>query len=1408
MRGYEREARLRSTYIVTGLVAAWLFAAVEAGLLITEVMTGSGMQEFGHDWVEVTNFNSRAVNVTGWSVQVGGTHFRIVEPLQVAAYESASLIGDYDESHWVDSWRGVWGLPKHALVVGIRQDVPHTPVFSMMPGGDTVTLCDSWGTEVDSVSWSLPPSPGASLQWNHAGVLLGSSDVGMRGARASAAAGAAQGVASPCGYAAAAVDVNAGAASSDPSELHVLGRHLYFAADGGDGRGRELWVHAGGDNVAAARRVSDIWLGGGDSSPTSLTSYQGALYFAADDGQRGRELWKYRPNDDAFEGPAAPTLVEDIHPGASGGDPAELVVLQGALYFAATSAAGRRELWRLDGSHPRGVGVSHGGPVQVEDADLLVPVNLGGYTNPKHLLVHAATIAEGSAAETRLYFAASDAGGTGVPGGLGEEAWVLGAGRGAPVLLGDLCVGPCSSSPSFFTSYRGALYFSADGGSGERDLWMYAGSGNQSDSSQVAAGTGDAPLVSSPTAGGVLSSAAAGAGVTELVVFRDKLFFVADDGVHGMELFVYVPGTAPTLAADVEGGAGSSSPHSLTLYHPHAASHEGAANPHADSGIYSTSGYLLFVATTVAGGRELYLFDGRHAPQVLSSAQPRPGPLHSVPSSLPSPTFTTHVVVEFQERVYFTADNGVTGAELHVASVAPSPHLETLCGAPHHNAGAALQHAASWGPHIRLSPISSSACALKLLDPLGAPGDAAGSAVAVDKDDAATHSIAVGSPTGGGGAGHVTMWSRVPITTYRLRSHPSRPWEVSARLTGSSSTAGDRFGAAIALSRDILAVAAPGKGCVYIFMRRNGIMWVEHTSLVPWDVPTNGVSVKFGESLALHKDVLVVGAPDAGAVNGGAAGAGAVYVWRHDGEGAWKAEAKLQQEAPFTGDACGTSVAVYGDILVAGAPGDSANRGAVFTWMWEALTWRAPAFTKLHPADLVPGARYGASLDIDGSLLAVGAPGDTGGRGAVWSHVFDDELRELVVSEKSLARDAEAGDALGYAVAVARDPRHTLATGPLSGVAVADAGVYVFQRGRNDATWPQAGKLLPWDASKGDQFGMALALSHSTGVLGAPGDDEGGVAAGSVYVTACPLQSPTRSLHYYKAPSRRSAPPPPAHTCKNGEFADRRCLAGVGGSCSSCSSGPCPAGSFEVAPCSWTSDRECASCSSSTCPLGMELLHPCTPQADRQCVNVSTTSNVSVVAASATPSAPTTYAHRACVGTGLCPTPSPVPWRHSHKLQPLHHLQRRQLQGLWEAAGGAHWGRGYTWPNTSSSSDPCVNRWEGVTCDYNGNVERLVLRGASLNGHLPTDFGQHLPVLSHLDLSSNHLSGPLPVAFSSLLRLHLLDLSNNFFDGGVPEEWVSLHALHSLDLSSNIHIQDQEGGPLEVLRGRGVHVAT
>ena len=109
---------------------------------------------------------------------------------------------------------------------------------------------------------------------------------------------------------------------SDPTNLRNADGRLFFTADDGVS-GPELWRSEGTD--ASTVKVRDIQPGPAGAYPRPVTGLAGGLLFSANDGVNGFELWK---SDGTGTGTA---LVKDLNPGPAGSDPGELTETNGSV---------------------------------------------------------------------------------------------------------------------------------------------------------------------------------------------------------------------------------------------------------------------------------------------------------------------------------------------------------------------------------------------------------------------------------------------------------------------------------------------------------------------------------------------------------------------------------------------------------------------------------------------------------------------------------------------------------------------------------------------------------------------------------------------------------------------------------------------------------------------------------------------------------------------------------------------------------------------------------------------------------------------------------------------------------------------------------------------------------------------
>ena len=140
-------------------------------------------------------------------------------------------------------------------------------------------------------------------------------------------------------------DLNTDTLSSAPADFFDLNGTTFFTADDGV-RGRELWKTDG--TAGGTALVKDISPGAGNAfqpnAHREIVSLDGRLFFFADDGVRGRELW----SSDGTAGGTA--IVADLAPGAASSWAYDLQVLGDRVFFIGGSPGQGVGLYVSDGT--------------------------------------------------------------------------------------------------------------------------------------------------------------------------------------------------------------------------------------------------------------------------------------------------------------------------------------------------------------------------------------------------------------------------------------------------------------------------------------------------------------------------------------------------------------------------------------------------------------------------------------------------------------------------------------------------------------------------------------------------------------------------------------------------------------------------------------------------------------------------------------------------------------------------------------------------------------------------------------------------------------------------------------------------------------------------------------------------
>jgi choice-of-anchor B domain-containing protein len=268
-------------------------------------------------------------------------------------------------------------------------------------------------------------------------------------------------------------------------------------------------------------------------------------------------------------------------------------------------------------------------------------------------------------------------------------------------------------------------------------------------------------------------------------------------------------------------------------------------------------------------------------------------------------------------------------------------------------------------------------------------------------------------------------------------------------------------------------------GAVHIY-RRSADGWIEYASVTGSRVE---IGDGFGQALAVHGDLLVVGSP------GRDDGRGAVYLFRRDGDG-WSEVARLHASDAAAGDALGSAVAVSGATLVASAPSRDSSQGIAYAFRRNASTGEWTEVGALKGSEAAESDRFGAALAMDGHRLLVGAPGPSAfsifgspvepksGRAYLFIQDEDGGWRE----DAQLTPGDTTPAAMGSAVWLSGD--EAMVGAPL--YADGTGAVLVFRRDESSSSWSRVASISREAGPPQSLFGAAFAPVGDDVIVGAP----------------------------------------------------------------------------------------------------------------------------------------------------------------------------------------------------------------------------------------------------------------------------------------------------------------------------------
>lgn len=306
----------------------------------------------------------------------------------------------------------------------------------------------------------------------------------------------------------------------------------------------------------------------------------------------------------------------------------------------------------------------------------------------------------------------------------------------------------------------------------------------------------------------------------------------------------------------------------------------------------------------------------------------------------------------------------------------------------------------------------------------------------------------------------------------------------TAELTASDGGALDYFGSAVAISGNTIAVGAPGAtingnkgvGAVYVFVEPEG-GWRNMTETAKLTASDGYSTAQFGSSVAITGKTVVAG-------NLPIVESGAAYVFVEP-TGGWSNMTQTAELTPSDGtqyDEFGDSITISGHTVIVGAAeaGCSCNEGsgAAYVFVEPPTGWTNMTQTaKLTASDGAVGDVFGWSVSLSGSTAVIGQHGA--------AYVFVEPKGGWVnMTQTAKLTETINEGALGSSVSINGNVVLVGATGvqKLSGAAF----VYL----KPSSGWQNTSKYylelgisFPYGY---DMFGYAVAISGTTGVIGAP----------------------------------------------------------------------------------------------------------------------------------------------------------------------------------------------------------------------------------------------------------------------------------------------------------------------------------
>ncbi|NRA54795.1 MAG: LruC domain-containing protein [Gammaproteobacteria bacterium] len=292
------------------------------------------------------------------------------------------------------------------------------------------------------------------------------------------------------------------------------------------------------------------------------------------------------------------------------------------------------------------------------------------------------------------------------------------------------------------------------------------------------------------------------------------------------------------------------------------------------------------------------------------------------------------------------------------------------------------------------------------------------------------------------------------------------------QLSENTSSLFNKFGSSVAISGDIILVGAPGisndagQSCVF---RRSEQSWNLDACLLA-SSPAVITHQQFGLAVAIAGDYSAVAATEQ---NGG--NVGVVYLFKHQNDN-WAEIQALVNPQSTSNDYFGAAVSMSSDYLAIGSPSVSAaNSGSVYIYKKTDSGWAQDI--EITSTSSMKNNRFGSAVMLSGDYLIIGDHENGNAKeGTAYIYKQQDQIWKLQASLKggTVTRNGDFGISVAisdyYAVVGAKSENN-----PDDKKLKKSGAVYVYKR--TGTLWNHQAKLIASDSAMGNNFGTSVALS-------------------------------------------------------------------------------------------------------------------------------------------------------------------------------------------------------------------------------------------------------------------------------------------------------------------------------------------